>query len=203
MRRPTLAIAAAGASALLLLSACGSDSSSSGDAATSPSASPPTSSMSESPSPMMSASGNESGGNAALGNFPDVPGFTYTELPSAALKQFQSTVKGTPQIEDFQGRLVAKEGSSTPVGFVMQIAISPDAANAPGFEDGFLPGFAGGLAGVSAKPTYKTINGTKVVVVDTPSAQATAYAWLANNIATVLVFQDGADAETFANAALS
>src|SRR4051794_21295714 len=168
MRRPTLAIAAAGASALLLLlSACGSDSSSS-DTASSPSASPPTSSMSpmsESPSPMASASGNESGGNAALGNFPDVPGFTYTELPSAALQSFKQTVKGTPQIQDFEGRLVAKQGSSTPVGFVMQIAISPDAANAPGFEDGFLPGFAGGLAGVSAKPSYKTINGTKVVVV--------------------------------------
>ena len=39
--------------------------------------------------------------------------------------------------------------------------------------------------------------------IDTLDGSGTAYAWLQNSVATVLVFKDAADAETFAEAALS
>ena len=125
----------------------------------------------------------------------------YTELPGAAFKSLNATLKNTPQIEGVEAKLVEKNGEEA--GLVMRMAIDPEAASVAGFEEGFLPGFAGGFAGSNAAPDYEDINGTKVVKIGTPDQTGTAYAWLEGSIATILVFKDSGDAETFAQAALS
>lgn len=136
-----------------------------------------------------------------INDFPEVDGFTYAELPGVAFKSLNASLKGTPQIEGVEAKLVKKNGEEA--GLVMRMAIDPEAAGAAGFEDGFLPGFAGGIAGSSAEPNYEDINGTKVVTIETPDQTGTAYAWLEGSIATILVFKDSGDAATFAEAALS
>ena len=136
-----------------------------------------------------------------IDDFPDVDGFTYTELPGTAFKSLNASLKGTPQIEGVAAKLVEKDGEEA--GLVMRMAIDPEAAGMAGFEDGFLPGFAGGIAGSNADPDYEDINGTKVVTIETPDQTGTAYAWLEGSIATILVFKDSGDAATFAEAALS
>jgi hypothetical protein len=136
-----------------------------------------------------------------IDDFPEVDGFTYAELPGAAFKSLNASLKGTPQIEGVAAKLVEKDGEEA--GFVMRMAIDPEAAGMAGFEDGFLPGFAGGIAGSNADPDYEDINGTKVVTIETPDQTGTAYAWLDDSIATILVFKDSGDAATFAEAALS
>jgi hypothetical protein len=134
-------------------------------------------------------------------DFPEVDGFTYSDLPGAAFKALNASLKGTPQIEGVAARLVEKDGDEA--GLVMRMAIDPETAAMADFEDGFLPGFAGGIAGSNADPDYEDINGTKVVTIQTPDQTGTAYAWVEGSIATILVFQDSGDAATFAEAALS
>ncbi|MCZ3385609.1 MAG: hypothetical protein LH630_01240 [Actinomycetia bacterium] len=138
---------------------------------------------------------------ANVGAFPEVEGFTYTELPGAAFKSLNATLKGTPQIEGVEAKLVEKNGDEA--GLVMRMAIDPAAASTAGFEEGFLPGFAGGFAGTDAAPKYEDINGTKVVTIGSPDANGTAYAWLEGSLATIIVFQDAGDAEEFAQGALA
>ncbi|MEO8106366.1 MAG: hypothetical protein ABI720_03525 [Actinomycetes bacterium] len=135
-----------------------------------------------------------------VGDFPEVAGFSYRDLPGAVFQNLKSTIKGTPQVEDVQAKLVSKGGQEA--GLVMRLAIDPETASVDGFEDGFLPGFAGGVAGSNAAPDYEDINGTNVVTVDVPGETGAAYAWLQGSVATVLVFKDAADAEAFAQAAL-
>ena len=135
-----------------------------------------------------------------VSGFPKIDGFTYKELPNAVFKSLNSTIEGTPQVQDVQAKLVTKNGQE--VGLVMRMAIEPEAASAAGFEEAFLPGFASGVAGSSAKPGFEEINGTKVVTVDMPGGSGAALAWFAGSVATVLVFKDDADAKAFAQGAL-
>ena len=131
-----------------------------------------------------------------VSDFPDVDGYTLVALPGAAKKAFGAATNSTPQIQKFEGRLVEKGGEQA--GLILRIAIDPEAASADGFEEGFLPGFAGGVAGTSAQPDYEDINGVRVVKIATADGTGTAYAWIEDAIATVLVFKDAADAQTFA-----
>ena len=121
-----------------------------------------------------------------IDDFPDVDGFTYADLPGTAFKSLNASLKGTPQIEGVAAKLVEKDGEEA--GLVMRMAIDPEAAGMAGFEDGFLPGFAGGIAGSNADPDYEAINGTNVVIIETPDQTGTAYAWLEGSVATILVF---------------
>jgi hypothetical protein len=136
-----------------------------------------------------------------IGAFPEVDGFEYTEVPGPIFKGLNQSLKAQPQLEGVEARLVEKDGEEA--GLVMRIEVDADTAAAEGFEDGFLPGFAGGLAGSSASPNFEEINGVNVVKVGTADGSGTAYAWLEDNIAMVLVFKDAADAQTFAEASLS
>lgn len=193
MRRTATVVAALAATAVLVLGGCG------GDDEPSPAASP--SPESSTPEETMSSEPEETSEPAALDDFPEVDGYTYQKLPGAALSAFSQAVKGTPEVGKAAGRLVLKDGDQ--VGLILRISIDPDAANMPGFEDGFLPGFAGGIAGTSVEPDYEEINGTRVVKVGAPTAGGTAYAWIQDSVATVLVFQDAADAQAFAEGALA
>lgn len=193
MRRSATVVAALAASAVLVLGGCG------GDDEPAPAASP--SQEGSTPEETMSPEPEETSEPAALDDFPEVDGFTYQKLPGAALSAFSQAVKGTPEVGKAAGRLVLKDGDQA--GLILRISIDPDAANTPGFEDGFLPGFAGGIAGSNVEPDYEEINGTNVVKVEAPTAGGTAYAWIQDSVATVLVFQNSADAETFAEGALA
>lgn len=135
-----------------------------------------------------------------VSDFPEVDGYDLVELPATASDAFASAVQGTPQIEEFQGRLIEEGGAES--GLIIRIGIDPDAAGLDKFEDKFLPGFAGGIAGASAKPEFEDINGVNVVKIETPDGSGTAYAWIQNSVATVLVFQDAGDAQSFAESAL-
>jgi hypothetical protein len=181
-----------------MLTGCGGDDTESASSDTTPAAS---ASASESVSSSATPDETESTTSGDISDFPTVDGFTYADLPGASFKQLTASLKGTPQLEGADAKFVEKDGQQ--VGLVMQIAIDPEAASAAGFEEGFLPGFAGGVAGSDAAPDYEDINGTKVVTIGTPGEAGTAYAWLEDSIATVLVFKDAADAEAFAQAALA
>ena len=194
MRRSATLVAALATSALLVLGGCSSDDSTPEPAAGSPE-------VSSSPEESPSSQPEETSAPAALDDFPEVDGYTYQKLPAAALDAFDAAVKGTPQVGKAAGQLVLKDGEQ--VGLIMRISIDPEAANTPGFEDGFLPGFAGGIAGSDVEPDYEEINGTNVVKVSAPSAGGTAYAWIQDSVATVLVFQSDADAQAFAEGALA
>jgi hypothetical protein len=186
------------ASCAVVLTGCGGDD-------TEPAAGDSTASAETSVTPDESDSATpdttESTDAGDVADFPEVDGFTYTELPGAAFKSLNAKLKGTPQIEGVDAKLVEKDGQEA--GLVMRMAIDPEAASAAGFEEGFLPGFAGGFAGSDAAPDYEDINGTKVVTIGSPDASGTAYAWLEDSIATILVFKDAADAEAFAQGALA
>lgn len=194
------AIALVAASAVML-TGCGGDDTETTASDTTPSAeSSPTADDTVSATPDTSeTTEGEDGGS--VGDFPEVDGFTYAELPGAAFKSLNATLKGTPQIEGVEAQLVEKDGEEA--GLVMRMAIDPAAASQAGFEEGFLPGFAGGFAGSDAAPGYEDINGTNVVTVGSPDASGTAYAWLIGSVATILVFKDAADAEAFAQGALA
>jgi hypothetical protein len=198
MRSLRVTVVALVASCAVVLTGCGGDDAepAAGDATASAEAST-TPDDSESATP----EATESGDPGDVADFPDVDGFTYTELPGAAFKSLNATLKNTPQIEGVAARLVEKNGQEA--GLVMRMAIDPESASVPGFEEGFLPGFAGGFAGSDAAPDYEDINGTKVVMIGRPDQDGTAYAWLDGSIATILVFKDAADAEAFAQGALA
>jgi hypothetical protein len=193
MRRSATLVAALAASAMLVLGGCSDD--------TTPEPAAGSPEVSSSPEESPSSQPEETSAPAALDDFPEVDGYTYQKLPAAALDAFDAAVKDTPQVGKAAGRLVLKDGDQA--GLIMRISIDPDAANTPGFEDGFLPGFAGGIAGSDVEPDYEEINGTKVVKVNAPSAGGSAYAWIKDSVATVLVFQSTADAQTFAEGALA
>ena len=195
VRITAVAIIASGA---VVLTGCGSDDTqpAAGDSTASAEASV-TPDDSESPT----SDSTESSNAGDIADFPDVSGFTYTELPGAAFKSLNSTLKSTPQVEGVEAKLVEKDGQEA--GLVMRMAIDPGAASAAGFEDGFLPGFAGGFAGSNAAPEYEDINGTNVVMVGSADQAGTAYAWLEGSIATIIVFKDAADAKVFAQGALA
>ena len=201
MRSLRLTAAALIASCAVVLTGCGGDN-------TEPAAGDATASAETSATPDVSESGtpDTTDGTATadagdLADFPTVDGFTYTELPGATFKSLNATLKGTPQIEGVEAKLIEKNGNEA--GLIMRMSIDPQSASMPGFEEGFLPGFAGGFAGSDAAPDYEDINGTKVVVIDTPDQTGTAYAWLEGSVATILVFKEAADAETFAQGALA
>jgi hypothetical protein len=193
MRRSATLVAALAASAMLVLGGCSDD--------TTPEPAAGSPEVSSSPEESMSSQPEETTAPAALDDFPEVDGYTYQKLPAAALNAFDAAVKDTPQVGKAAGQLVLKDGEQA--GLIMRISIDPDAANTPGFEDGFLPGFAGGIAGSDVEPDYEEINGTKVVKVSAQSAGGTAYAWIKDSVATVLVFQSDADAQAFAEGALA
>ncbi|MCZ3388511.1 MAG: hypothetical protein LH645_05190 [Actinomycetia bacterium] len=185
------------ASCAVVLTGCGGD-----DNAPAASDTTPTASTSASGSPTIvdsTPTGSTTSGDVA--DFPDVDGFTYSELPGAAFRGLNSALQGTPQIQGLEAKLVQKDGQDA--GLVMRIGITPDALSSSGFEDNFLPGIAAGVAGSSAAPQYEDINGTKVVTIAVPNQTGSAYAWLKGSIATILVFKDTADAEAFAQAALA
>lgn len=198
MRSVRVTAVALVASCAVVLTGCGGDD-------TTPAAGDPTPSTSTSTSESVSSSpspdATESTPSGDVADFPDVDGFTYTELPGSTFKQLNSSLQGTPQLEGLDAKLVEKDGQDA--GLVMRLAINPDAASAPGFEENFLPGFAGGVAGTSAAPDYEDINGTKVVTIAIPNQTGSAYAWLEGSIATILVFKETADAEAFAAGALA
>lgn len=193
MRRSATLVAALAASAMLVLGGCSDD--------TTPEPAAGSPEVSSSPEESPSSQPAETSAPAALDDFPEVDGYTYQKLPAAALDAFDAAVKDTPQVGKAAGQLVLKDGEQA--GLIMRISIDPDAASTPGFEDGFLPGFAGGIAGSDVAPDYEEINGTKVVKVSAPSAGGTAYAWIKDAVATVLVFQSDADAQAFAEGALA
>jgi hypothetical protein len=179
----------------LVLAGCGDDE---------PAADAPadTTTSEETPTPDDTATEDESTGEVdEVGDFPEVDGYELVELPTAASDAFATAVQGTPQIEEFQGRLIEEDGAES--GLIIRIGIDPEATGLDKFEDKFLPGFAGGIAGADAKPDFEDINGVNVVKIGTPDGSGTAYAWIQNSVATVLVFQDAADAQAFAESALS
>lgn len=176
----------------LVLAGCGGD-----DA---PDAGDTTTSATPEDSASATPSTDESSTDEDVADFPEVDGFTYTSLPGSTFKSLNSSLKGTPQVDGVEARLVQVNGEEA--GLVMRLAIDPEAASAAGFEEGFLPGFAGGFAGSSATPEYQDINGTKVVMVGSPDEEGTAYAWLQGSVATIVVFKNNDDAETFAQGAL-
>lgn len=184
MRPMRLAAVALIATAGLLFAGCsGSDepSASDPDTATSPSQS--------------------AGSDAAVSDFADVDGFTLVDLPEAARQAFAAATQNAPQIEGFDGRMVEKDGQA--VGMVMRVALDPEQAKLPNFDKQFLPGFASGIAGADAKPEFEEINGIKVVKVAAPGGSGTAYAWIQDSMATVLVFQTPTDAATYSQGALT
>lgn len=197
MRRSATVVAALATSAVLVLGGCGSDSE------PSPAADPgqQSSTPEDSPAPDDSETPTDEPVEPGdVNDFPEVAGFTYQKLPGVALDAFSQAVEGTPEVGKAAGRLVMKDGQQ--IGMVMQIQIDPSAAGADGFEDAFLPGFAQGIAGAAGQPKIEDVNGTNVVKVEAPSAGGTAYAWIDDAIATVLVFKSAADAEAFAQGAL-
>ncbi|MFL6071334.1 MAG: hypothetical protein ACJ73J_03310 [Actinomycetes bacterium] len=187
----------------LFLAGCGSDdNSSASDAGTSATPTPSDSSsamMSETPSD--GASDDSTMGSSEVGDFAEVDGYTLVALPKAASQAFGAAVNSTPQIQGFEGRMVEKDGEQ--VGMVIRISVDEQAAALPDFEKQFLPGFASGIAGSSAKPEFEEINGVNVVKIATPDGSGTAYAWLEGSVATVLVFKDAADAQAYAEGALN
>jgi hypothetical protein len=193
-RVTAVAVLAAGA---FVLAGCGGDDAkpAAGDSAGSTTSAEAT--------PEDSATPDETEDDTSTGDvnvFPEVDGFDYVDLPGPAFKSLSQSLKGTPELEGVEARLVEKNGEEA--GLVMRIEVDADTAATDGFEDGFLPGFAGGLAGTSAKPDYEEIGGVNVVKIGTADDTGTAYAWLEDNIAVVIIFKDAADAQTFAEAAL-
>ena len=202
MRPLRISVIALVAATGLVLAGCGDDDTPSADNTDTTSASTP--SEDDSATPMDSATDEETSDTTEagdVGDFPDVDGYTLVALPGAAKQAFGSAVEGTPEIEGFEGRLVEKDGAKA--GLTIRIGVDASAADLPNFEDQFLPAFAGGLAGTSAQPEFEDINGVKVVKIGTPDGNGTAYAWIEGNIATVLVFQDAADAQAYAEGAIS
>lgn len=186
----------------LFLAGCGSDDNSSADAGSSATPTPSdTSSAMMSETPSDGASDGSTMGSGDVGDFAEVDGYTLVALPKAASQAFGAAVNSTPQIQGFEGRMVEKDGNQ--VGMVIRISVDAQAAALPDFEKQFLPGFASGIAGSSAKPDFEEINGVNVVKIATPDGSGTAYAWLEGSVATVLVFQDAADAQAYAEGALN
>ena len=183
MRPLRLAAVALIAAAGLLLAGCSGSDEPAGDA-----------SSSASPS-------QDTGADSAVGDFAEVEGFTLVALPDAASQAFAAATQNAPQIEGFDGRMVEKDGQA--VGMVMRVALDPDQAKLPNFEKQFLPGFASGIAGADAKPQFEEVNGVKVVKIAAPGGSGTAYAWIEDAVATVLVFQTPADAATYSQGALN
>ena len=134
-----------------------------------------------------------------IDDFPDVDGFTYTELPGAAFKSLNASLKGTPQIEGVAAKLVEKDGEEA--GLVMRMAIDPEAAGMAGFEDGSCPASPAGSP--ERRPRLRGHQRHQGRHHRDPDQTGTAYAWLEGSIATILVFKDSGDAATFAEAALS
>ncbi len=188
-------IAAAG----LVLAGCGGDDEPAADEATT-AASTPAEDDTATPDDEATES-DDTGEVGEVGDFPEVDGFTLVELPATASQAFAQAVQGTPQIEGFEGRLVETDSNSE-AGIIIRIGVDPDAAGLDKFEDKFLPGFASGIAGSTAKPDFEDINGVNVVKIGTPDGAGTAYAWIEDSVATVLVFQDAADAQAFAEGAI-
>ena len=189
-------IAAAG----LVLAGCGGDDEPAADDATTTAASTP--SEDDTATPDDEATEDDDTGEVdEVGDFPEVDGFTLVELPATASQAFAQAVQGTPQIKGFEGRLVETDGESE-AGIIIRIGVDPEAAGLDKFEDKFLPGFASGIAGTTAKPDFEDINGVNVVKIATPDGAGTAYAWIEDSVATVLVFKDAADAQAFAEGAL-
>jgi len=186
----------------LVLAGCGSNDDSSASSASSSTPTPSdTSSAMMSETPSSGASDGSTMGSSDVGDFAEVDGYTLVALPKAASQAFSAAVNSTPQIQGFEGRMVQKDGQQ--VGMVIRIAVDPSAAALPDFEKQFLPGFASGIAGTQAKPDFEQINGTNVVKIATPDGSGTAYAWIEGSVATVLVFQDAADAQAYAEGALN
>ena len=187
-------IAAAG----LVLAGCGGDDEPAADEATTAASTP---AEDDTATPDEDTEGDDTGEVDEVGDFPEVDGFTLVQLPATASQAFAQAVQGTPQIEGFEGRLVETDSNSE-AGVIIRIGVDPDAAGLDKFEDKFLPGFASGIAGSTAKPDFEEINGVNVVKIGTPDGAGTAYAWIEDSVATVLVFQDAADAQTFAEGAI-
>ena len=186
-------IAAAG----LVLAGCGSDDEPAADEATT-AASTPAEDDTATPD---ETEDDDTGEVDEVSDFPEVDGFTLVQLPATASQAFAQAVQGTPQIDGFEGRLVETDSNSE-AGVIIRIGVDPDAAGLDKFEDKFLPGFASGIAGSTAKPDFEEINGVNVVKISTPDGAGTAYAWIEDSVATVLVFQDAADAQAFAEGAI-
>jgi hypothetical protein len=187
----------------LVLAGCGSDDNTSASDTTSsatPTPSDTTSAMT-SETPTDDSSDGSMSGSEDVGDFADVDGYTLVALPKAASQAFGAAVNSTPQIKGFEGRMVEKGGDQ--VGMVIRISVDSQAAALPDFEKQFLPGFASGIAGTNAKPDFEEINGVNVVKIGTPDGTGTAYAWIQGSVATVLVFKDASDAQTYAEGALS
>jgi len=183
----------------LVLAGCGGDDEPAADDATTAASTP---AEGDTATPDDEATEDDDTGEVdEVGDFPEVDGFTLVELPATASQAFAQAVQGAPQIQGFEGRLVEK-GSEPESGVIIRIGVDPDAAGLDKFEDKFLPGFASGIAGSTAKPDFEEINGVNVVKIGTPDGAGTAYAWIENSVATVLVFKDAADAQTFAESAL-
>jgi hypothetical protein len=202
MRSVRIAAVAFIAATGLVLAGCGSDdNTSASDTGSSATPTPSdTSSAMTSESPTDQASDGSTGGSADVGDFADVDGYTLVPLPKAASQAFSAAVNSTPQIQGFEGRMVEKNGDQA--GMVIRIAVDAQAAALPDFEKQFLPGFASGIAGSSAKPEFEEINGVNVVKIGTPDGSGTAYAWIQGSVATVLVFKDASDAQAYAEGAL-
>jgi hypothetical protein len=201
MRPVRVAAVALIAAAGLVLGACSSDEPAAGDGAGS-AASSPGSEASPSPSDSASDSASDSSGDAAgVDDFVEVDGYTLVALPKAASQAFDAATQNAPQIEDFAGRLVEKDGEQA--GIVVRVGLDADQANLPNFERQFLPGFASGIAGAAAKPEFEKINGVNVVKIQTPGGSGTAYAWIQDAIATVLVFESATDAQAYAEGSLA
>lgn len=187
MRPVRVAAVALIATAGLLLAGCSSDE---------PAASA-SSTASESPSP----SSDPSGESGAVDDFPEVDGYTLVDLPDAARQAFATATQSAPQLEDFDGRLVEKDGQQ--VGMVMRVGLDVGQSELGDFEKQFLPGFASGIAGADVKPDFEEINGVKVVKIETPGGSGTAYAWIQSSVATILVFNSAEDAAAYADGATS
>ena len=181
----------------LVLAGCGSDDEPAADEATT-AASTPAEDDTATPD---ETEDDDTGEVDEVSDFPEVDGFTLVQLPATASQAFAQAVQGTPQIDGFEGRLVETDSNSE-AGVIIRIGVDPDAAGLDKFEDKFLPGFASGIAGSTAKPDFEEINGVKVVKISTPDGAGTAYAWIEDSVATVLVFQDAADAQAFAEGAI-
>ena len=139
--------------------------------------------------------------SANVSDFPEIPGFSYKELAPSAFRELNSALKATPQIDGVAAKFATKDGKEA--GLVMRVAIPPETAGLEGFAEQFVPGLLSGIAGSSAAPTQEDINGTSVTTITSPGEAGAAYAWLEGSIATVLVFEDPANAEAFAQAALA
>jgi hypothetical protein len=199
LRITAIALIAAG----LVLAGCGGDEEPAADEATTAASTP---AEDDTATPDETTEDDDTGDDDTgevdeVGDFPEVDGFTLVQLPASASQAFGQAVQGTPQIEGFEGRLVETDGNSE-AGVIIRIGVDPDAAGLDKFEDKFLPGFASGIAGTTAKPDFEEINGVNVVKIGTPDGAGTAYAWIEDSVATVLVFQDVADAQAFAEGAL-